>query len=196
MKFRRRKTTRRSKSTTAPAPQPVPPPPDLTTEIEQSVEARDKLEAVVARFKAERDQLRSAFMRSFAGEMSVAVIDSGNVLERFAAWQAQEASATQAVDALDQLLAMFKERVTWFKSNSKDESALALRRIIERLTAESDKPGANKDAIDKRIELLQAEQESLSAPPAAAPPRPPKDKTKPPQRPAPGKPRPRERGEI
>src|SRR6266498_590260 len=82
MKVRRRKTTRRSKRATAPAPPPTPSPPDLTTEIEQSVEARDKLEAAAARFKAARGQSKSAFLRSFAGEMSAVVIDADCVLDR------------------------------------------------------------------------------------------------------------------
>jgi hypothetical protein len=196
MKVRRRKKTRGSKRATAPAPPPTPPPPDLTTEIEQSVEARDKLEAEAARFKAARGQSKSDFMRSFASEMSAVVIDANCVLYRFAAWQAQEARATQAADAFYQLSAMFKERVEWFKSNSKGEVAAALLRIIERLTAERDKPGADGSAIDKRIGRLQAEKESLGAASPSATPRQPKDKTKPAQRPAPGKPQPRERGEI
>jgi hypothetical protein len=168
----------------------------LSTEIEQSVEARDRLEAEAVRLKAERDQSKSAFLRSFASGMSAVVIYANCALERFTAWQSQEARATQSADALNQLLAMFKERVARFKSNSKDESVAALRRIIERLTAERDKPGADKNAIDKRIERLLAEQESLSAPSQPDQARPPKDKARSTQRPAPGKTQPRERGEI
>lgn len=197
MKVRRR-TTRRSKRVRPAAPPSIPPPPDLTTEIEQSVEARDKLEAEAASFKAERDQSKSAFLRSFASAMSAAAYGALYTLDRFAAWQAQESRATQAADAVYQLSAMFKERVEWFKSNSKSESVAALRRIIERLTAERDEPGEDKDAIDKRIERLQAEQESLSAPPPSppAPPQPPKNKTATPQRTMKTKIQPRERGGI
>ena len=206
MKVRRHKATRRRRGATAPAPPTTPPPADLTTEIEQSVEARDKLEAEAARFNAARGQSKPAFLRSFAGETSAVVIDADGVLYRFAAWQAQEARATQAADALYQLSAMFKERVEWFKSNSKGEAAAALRRIIERLTAERDKPGADKNAINKRIERLTAEQESLGAPPPAeqesltapppATPRPPKEKTPAPQRLMKTKIQPRGRGDI
>jgi uncharacterized membrane protein len=96
---------------------------------------------------------------------------------------------------------MFKERVDQFKLNSKDEAEVALRRIIGRLTVEREKPDADKNAINKRIERLLAEQESLRpasppAPPPPAPPRPPKEIATPPQRPAKGKPQPRERGGI
>jgi len=196
MKVRRRNATRRRRGETAPAPPPILPPPDLTTEIEQSVEARDRLEAEAARFNADRDQSKPAFLRAYAGEMSAVVIDANRALDRFAAWQSQEARATQVSDALYQLSAMFKERVEQFKSNSKGESAAALRGIIERLTAERDQPGADKDAIDKRIGRLLAEQESLGATPPSATPQPPKDKTRPAQRQAPGKPQPRERRVI
>jgi hypothetical protein len=168
----------------------------LSAEIEQSVEARDKLEVGVERHAAERDQSKSAFLRSFASEMSAVMVDANRALDRFTAWQAQETRATQAADALIQLSVMINERVEQFKTNSKSECVAALRRIIERLTAERDKPGADKNAIDKRIERLLAEQEALGATSPPAPPRPPKDKTTPPQRLSPNKSRPRERGEI
>jgi hypothetical protein len=196
MKVRRRRTTRRSKRATPAAPPSILPPPDLTTEIEQAVEARDKFEEEAANFKAERDQSKSAFLRSFASVMSVVAYGPLDTLGRFAAWQAQEARATQVADAIYQLSAMFKERVEWFKSNSKGESVAALRRIIERLTAEREEPGEDKDAIDKRIGLLQAEQESLSAPLPAAPPQLPKDKTATPKSAMKTKIQPRERGGI
>ena len=196
MKFRRRKVTRRHRGATSPSPPPILPPPDLATEIEQAVEARDRLEALAARATAERDKSEPDFLRFFASEMRVVDIDADRALERLAAWRAQDARAAQQSDALRQLSTMFKERVEQFKSNSKGEAEAALRRIVGRLTAEREKPGADKDAINKRIERLLAERESLrpTSQPAPAPPRPPKDITAPPQRPAKGKPQPRERG--
>jgi predicted RNA-binding protein YlxR (DUF448 family) len=169
----------------------------LATEIEQAVEARDRLEALAACATAERDKSEPDFLRFFASEMRVVEIDADRALERLAAWRAQDARAAQQSDALRQLSIMFKERVEQFKSNSKGEAEAALRRIVGRLTAEREKPDADKDAINKRIERLLAEQEALrpTSPPAPpAPPRPPKDITTPPQRPAKGKPQPRERG--
>ena len=197
MKVRRRKATRRHRGAASPSPPPILPPPDLATEIEQAVEARDRLEALAAHATAERDKSEPDFLRLFASEMRVVEIDADRALERLAAWRAQDARAAQQSEALRQFSTMFKERVEQFKSNSKGEAEAALRRIVGRLTAEREKPDADKDAINKRIERLLAEQESLrpTSPPAPpAPPRPPKDITTPPQRPAKGKPQPRERG--
>jgi hypothetical protein len=173
----------------------------LATEIEQSVEARDRLEALAARAAAERDKSEPDFLRLFAGEMRVVEIDANRALERLEAWRAQDARAAQRSDALRQLSIKFKERVEQFKSNSNGAAEAALRRVIGRLTAEREKPGADKDAINKRIERLLAEQESLratssAAPPPPLPPQPQKEITTPPRRPAKGKPQPRERGGI
>jgi hypothetical protein len=190
MKVRRRKHRK------TPAPRPIPQPPDLTVEIEQSVEARDKLKAAVARFDYDRDQSKSVFLRSLAGEMSACAIDAYRVLGRFAAWHAQDGRAAQEGDALRRLSRMFKERVEEFKSKSKDETVAALRRIIERLTAGRDKPGADTEAIDKQIERLLAELESLSATAAPVTPPPAKDKPRSSRRPTPSKTPSRERGEI
>jgi uncharacterized small protein (DUF1192 family) len=196
MKVRRRKATRRHKGAKVSAPPPIPSPLDLTTEIEQSIEARDRLKAGVARFGAQRDQSRSAFLRSLAGELSAAIAEPNCALNRFAAWQVQEARAIQQADALNRLSAMFKEHVEWFKSNSKNESVAALQRIIERLKVERDKPGADQSAINKRMEQLLAEQESLSAKSPSASLRPSKDKTTTPQRQMKSNPQSSERGEI
>jgi hypothetical protein len=196
MKIRRRKATRRHRGAAAPSPPPILPPPDLATEIEQSVEARDRLEALAAHATAERDKSEPDFLRLFASEMRVVEIDANRALVRMAAWREQDAHAAQRSDAMRQLSIMFKERVEQFKLNSKGEAVAALRRIVGRLTVEREKPGADKDAINKRIERLLAEQESLRATSPSAPPRPPKDTTTPPQRPAKSKPQPRKRGGI
>lgn len=196
MKVHRRKTIRRHRNATSPSPPPIPPPPDLITEIEQSVEARDELEAGAARFAAERDQSKSAFLRLLAGELRAVELDANRAFDRFTYWQAQDARATRQSDALYQLLTMFKKRVEQFESNSKGEAVVALQRIIERLAAGRDRPGADKNAIDKRIERLRAEQDSLRAPLPPVPPREPKDKTPPPQRPAKSKPQPGQSGKI
>jgi hypothetical protein len=201
MKVRGRKATRRHRRAVSPSPPPVLPPPDLATEIEQSVEARDRLEALAAHATAKRDKSEPDFLRLLASEMRVVEIDADRALGRLAAWRAQDARAAQRSDALRQLSIMFKERVEQFKSNSKGEAVAALRRIVGRLTVEREKPGADKNAINKRIERLLAEQESLRAPappapPPPAPPEPPKAKeiTTPPRRPAKSKPQPRESG--
>jgi hypothetical protein len=161
----------------------LPPPPlDLTTEIEQSVDAREKVEAAVCQFNAQRDGIKPAFLLSLAREIQTTGVDGNRAHEVFAAWQATEARAAQHSEALRQLLAMFKERVEQFKSRSGDEALAALRRIIERLTAERDMPGADANAINKRIEKLLAEVEALRAP-HPAPPREPKHPSNPPREP-------------
>jgi hypothetical protein len=190
---RRSKRRKRNGATSSPAPAP---PLDLTVEIEQSVEARDKLEAGAARFAAERDQLKPAFLRSFASELFAVEVDTNRGQEKLAAWQTQEARAAQQSEALNQLLAMFKARVEQFKSKSRDETVAALQRIIERLAVERDRPGADKNAINKRIEELLVEADALRPPLPPAPPREPKDKAPPHQRPAKSKPQPREGDKI
>src|SRR5262245_59620868 len=101
MRVRRRRASRRGKGPRPHSSPPAMPPPDLTTEIEQSVEARDKLEAGAARFAAERDQLKPAFLRSFAGELFAVEVDANRGHEKLAAWQAQEARTSQQSDALN-----------------------------------------------------------------------------------------------
>jgi len=176
-------------------PPSTPPPLDLITEIEQSIVAREKVEAAVGRFNAQLDKIKPAFLLSLALEMQTTGVDANSAYEAFAAWQATETRAAQQGEALRELFAMFKERVEQFKSRSGDEALAALRRIIERLTAERNMPGADANAINKRIEKLLAEVEALRAPSAAPPPEPKVPSNSPPgnppQRSSKGKDRPR-----
>ena len=191
MRSGNRNKRRRLSGAQSPAQSSAPSPPlDLTTEIEHSVEAREKVEAAVGQFNAQRDRIKPAFLLSLAREMQTTGVDANRAHEAFAAWQAAETRAAQQGEALRQLLVMFKERVEQFKSRSGDEALAALRRIIERLTAERDMPGADAKAINKRIEKLLAEVEALCAP-SVAPPREHKVPSHPPQRSLKGKDRPR-----
>src|SRR5688572_2094973 len=109
MKIRRRKSSRRRRFAPSATPTQIPPPHDLATEIEQSVEARDRLESLADRATAERDKSEPDFLRLFASEMRVVELDAGRALERWASWRAQDALAAQRSDALRQLSIMFKE---------------------------------------------------------------------------------------
>ncbi|MGH9839952.1 MAG: hypothetical protein ACREEM_14305 [Blastocatellia bacterium] len=146
--------------------------------------------AAIGQFNVQRDRAKLAFLLSLAREMQTTGVDANRAHDAFAAWQAMETRAAQQSEALRQLLALFKERVEQFKSRSSGETLAALRRIIERLKAERDKPGADANAINKRIEKLQAEAEAPYALPPA-PPREPKDPGNPPQRSSKGKDKPR-----
>ncbi len=110
---------------------------------------------------------------------------SPNLLqERLAALKTEEARAAEQYDALQQFLALFKTRVETFKTASRSEAASALQNIITRLTAERGKPGADQNAINARIKLLDDELKPLQTTLSPSPSRDPKDKERegPPQR--------------
>lgn len=180
MRFRNRR--RRGRAPSA-APAPTPPPPlDLTTEIEQSVEARDKFETTAALFSAQREQEKLAFLRKLAADLRATEITADQIRDRLAKWKAEEARAAEQNEALKLFLPLFADRVAGFKTSSRVETAVAIQRIITRLTEERGKPGADQTAINNRIKKLNAELEELQAKLPPAPPRDPKDREAPPER--------------
>jgi hypothetical protein len=184
--YRSRRRRRRDSPSIPPSLSSPPLPLDLTTEIEQSVDAREKVEAAIGQFNFQRELAKPAFLLSLAREMQATGVDANRAQDVLAVWQAMETRAAQQREALRQLHALFEERVERFKSRSSGEALAALRRIIERLLAERDKLGADANAINKRIEKLLAEVEVL-CPPDPAPPRESKDTRNPSQRSAKGK---------
>lgn len=181
MRSRRRRKRRGSLAVVAPTP---PSPPSLTTEIEQSVEARDKLEAAVPRSTQQRERAKLAFLGSLAAELQATEIVPSQVSQRLATWKAEDARAAELLNALQQLVDLFKQRVEEFKKTSPAESASALQNIITRLTNERGKPGADQNAINARIKTLSEELKPLQTALPPSPPRDPKDKERegPPQR--------------
>ncbi len=188
MRSRHRARRKKQGGSPAAATPPQSLPPDLTTEIEQSIEARDRLEAAIPGFNVQREQARPAFLRSLAASLQTQLAPN-DAREKLAAWKAADTRAAEEQDALQQLLALFKERVEGFKtsSTSQAEAASALQRILARLNAELGKAGADQKAINARIGSLSTELASLRTTVSPPPPRESKDRPPPPQRTAKGK---------
>ncbi len=188
MRFRNR--ARRKKQRGSPvSATPAQPPPQisLATEIEQSVEARDRLEEAIPGFNTQREQAKRVFLRSLASDLRTAEIAPIPVRERLAAWKVEETRAAEQIDALQQTLTLFKENVEGFKKASRAEAAGAIQNIITRLTNERGKPGADQNAINSRIAKLSDELKPLQPTSPQAPPREPAEKEAPLERKSKGK---------
>jgi hypothetical protein len=197
MKPRLRITRRKRGGSSLPAPAP---PLDLTTEIEQSLEARDKLEASIPRLDDQRNQAKLAFLRDLAGSPLATEVDPNAAQVKFAAWKVEEARAAEQRDSLRQLFSLFQDRIEQYKAASPAETVLALERILARSEQEHARPGADLAAINSRVGKLTKEMEALQTKASSGPTREPKDKPTSPQqrsakkRPAKGKSKPRESG--
>ena len=110
----------------APAPGTATPPLDLTTEIEQTIECRDNLEAALPILAARRGQEQSALLRSLAGELSVSPMDLNGALTKYEVWTTREARADKQLEALNQLRTMFRKRAERLKADAPAEVGHAL----------------------------------------------------------------------
>ncbi|NOT61824.1 MAG: hypothetical protein HOP19_16545 [Acidobacteria bacterium] len=167
-----------------PAP-PAPPTPttplDPVVTIAQSIEARDQLSLSLPALQAQHEAARQEFLRTLAGDLQKTVSDA--VRERWLAWQSTEARAVEQLEARQQLLNLFTQRVETFKQTSLDETTRALQSVITRLTNERGQVGADQSALNARLAKLTDELKPLQIVlPSPAPPRDPKDKPGPPTR--------------
>src|SRR5262249_40644507 len=144
-----RKRNIRKRGNPSPTVPPTPPPLDVTTEIEQSVEARDNLESAIARFIKQREEAEPAFLRSLAASLQTSEVQPESLRERLAAWKAEEARAAEQGEVLRELLGFFIVRFNELKTAWRAEADAALQRIIARLTAERGEAGADLEAINR-----------------------------------------------
>jgi len=179
MTSRKRNIRKRSnQSSTVP---PTPPQLDKTTEIEQSVEARDKLESAIACLFKQREESKPAFLRSLAAGLQTSEVQPESLRERLVAWKAEEAQAAEQGEILQELLGLFIVRFNELKTAWRAESVTALQRIIARLTTERGKAGADLEAINRRIERLNADLDEPQNKLPPAPPGDPKENAHPPE---------------
>jgi len=180
MRSRRRK--RRQSGAISPINPPTALPLDPATEIEQSIEARDKLEVSLSLFDSKREQARQLFLRSLAVELQTLDISTDRLLARFAVWKSDETRSVEEKDAQQLFLSLLKQRIENFKANSPADAIKALQNIITRLTEERGKPNADQPAINARLGKLGEELKALQIVLPPAPPREPKEREKPPER--------------
>ena len=181
-----RKQKRSQLGTTSPINPPTAPPPDPVSEIEQSIEARDKIEVSLSTFDSKHEKARQLFLRSLATEFQSGELSADRVLAKLATWKSEETRSSDEKNAQQLFLSLFIPRVEGFKTTSRADAVTALQRIIARLTEERGKPNADQAAINALLGKLDEELKELQTalPPAPPPaqPREPKERKKPPER--------------
>lgn len=170
-RHRRRRGSAGHGTPVVPPPVPPAPPFDVTTEVEMIIDARDNLEVAISTFDVHHHDEQAALLRSFARDLRVPPIDPNVALTKSDVWNTSEELAQKQLHALNQLLDLLRERAEALKADAPAEALIALRRIIERLTADRNRPGADVHALDARIEKLREEAEALEYPAQAAEPR-------------------------
>jgi uncharacterized small protein (DUF1192 family) len=159
------------------APAPAAPAREQTTEIAQTIEARDRLAAVLPRWDAQQAAAEAEFLGALAAELSAAEPQPEALRTRWAAWQTRQAQAAEARVALPSLHALLTQRAQRFATESPAQTYAAITQVLTRLQAELNRPGAPTDALKQRIDQLQKEAAALQAPLPPAPPRPDRART-------------------
>lgn len=153
--------------------QPVPIG-DIQTDIENTINARERLQMLVL-LAVQRKDAQNAFLKTFAADLAAVKgdLDKGFVDAQFAkfnAWKAADDEMAKRIDALQTIAALLTVRIDEFKAAYRNEIIALLTRQIESLTEQLQKQEFQEDILNQRIEALKGELDALKPGDAAEKP--------------------------
>ncbi len=171
----RKRNSGKNRGTGAVTVTPPAPALDVTTEVAQGIEARDKLEAALARFDVLREQAKQKFLRNLAAELQTGEASAERLLEKATVWKNEGMRADEQKAALQLFYVLLASRIEEYKNSARAETVTALQRVITRLREDYAKLGADQwviqGVIQARLVKLEAEITALQPSLPPAPPR-------------------------
>lgn len=165
-------------------------PSDIQIEIQNVIDARRKLQNLIAGLNKQRAEAELAFLREFSRDLAAlkvgfdrAFVDG--VFNKYSSVKQTEDQITQRATALGEIATKIDERINELKQNNREDLMLVLKGKLERLKAERAVQGKETDLLDNEIGQLEGEiyqlegtvQKKAPPSPAETAPQPPKGKT-------------------
>ena len=165
-------------------------PSEIQNEIQNILDARWKLQNLIAGLDKQRAEAELAFLRGFSRDLAALKVDFDRsfvdgVFNKYTSMKQTEDQITQRATALSEIATKIEKRINEFKKANREDLMLVLERELERLkSAPRAVHEKQTDLMDKEIDRLQKElsqlegtgQKKASPPQAEATPQPPKGK--------------------
>jgi hypothetical protein len=151
---------------------------DIRTDIKNTLDARDRLQTLLATLATQRQDALNAFLRAFAADLAAikGTPDRAFVDAQFAKFTARKSAddeLAKRIDVLNVIRVALEHRIGEFAKTNRDEVIELLKQQISALEEQTQGPGSDQDAVNQRIAALQDELDRLvgsagAKPPAAA----------------------------
>jgi hypothetical protein len=130
-------------------------------DIRDVYEARGKAQRLLADLEKKRDGATSILAQSFAKVLTSEQVDVDRVFTQYREWEAEDDRLGQQIDAFTDLRAMLMTRWTFFKTHYPKDVLTVLTTQVEHLGQVYSRREAEAQSLQKRIEKLTAEIETL-----------------------------------
>lgn len=147
---------------------------DIQTDVKNTLDARDRMGALLAMLTAQRADAVNAFLRTFAAELAAVKGDPDKAFvdaqfAKFTAWKAADDELAKRIDALTIIQTSLEKRIGEFESAYPSEVIDLLTRQIDALTEQLKKQESDEGALSQRIKALEAELNRVRGTSAAKP---------------------------
>jgi hypothetical protein len=139
---------------------------DIPTDINNTLEARERLQTLLATLAAQRQDALKAFLRAFAADLASvkgapdrAFVDAQYT--KFTARKAADDELAKRLEALDAIRVDLESRIGEFEKTHRNEVVELLTRQIAALSEGPQVPESDKDALNQRITGRQAQLDRL-----------------------------------
>ena len=150
--------------------QPAPAVSPVRTEIQQVLDAREKTSAAIAKAKETRVTQVRDLVTNFARQFASSEVDPGRAFELHRQWKARDDQSAERIAALEDLLEKIEDHIETLKNENTEDVAAVLKETIQKLLRDSAEHQQQNQALQARIDKLQAELIEIESPPGGSPP--------------------------
>ena len=155
----------------------------IEQEIENSLDAREKLEIAIEDLNQERKDAESKCAISFATDLRTAKANIADLaVAKLNECKAKDKRIGDRLDALKEMCQKITDQIEDFKHNYKDDTVTVLKRRIEKLKIQRTEQKSGTEIVNKHIAELEAELHKLAG--GQAPKKKPHPQAQEPQQPA------------
>lgn len=146
---------------------------DIQTEIKNVMDARERLQALVASFEAQRKDAGNAFLKAFSTDLAAVKGDPDKAFvdaqfTKFNALRSADEDVTKRIVMLQTVADSLGKRIEEFKVTYRDQVISLLTAQIQALEEELKKQESREDILTERLEALKRELDLLAPGDAAA----------------------------
>ena len=135
---------------------------DITTDIRNTLDARERMHALHVTLTALRFAGRDAFLKAFCADLAALTADPDKAFvdaeyTKFNTWKTADDELAKRIEALENIARFLRERFALFEKAYRDVVIALLESRIATLQAQLDQEESDEAALNRRIDALTDE---------------------------------------
>ena len=134
----------------------------IQTDVKNTLDARDRLQALLDALAQQRGDAVNGFLRTFAADLAAVKGDPDKAFvdgqfAKFTAWKTAGDELAKRIDAFSAISASLEKRIGELEHAYRDEVIDLLTRQIAALNEQRERQESDEEALNQRIKALESE---------------------------------------